>query len=140
VSEQTPFEQLFRDYAAASLSGEPERVATFYAPRFIAAGPKGSAVFDNDAGFLDWLRSVHDFNEQTGMQSIQAVGVGQRELSSTHSLATVHWGAKFEKTGDQLITFDITYLIESAQGGWKILAYVSHADQEDEMRRLGLLG
>jgi hypothetical protein len=139
VTSQTPLEQLFRDYAAASLSDEPERIAAFYAPRFIAAGPKGSAVFDNDAAFLDWLRSVHDFNEQTGMQSMQAVAVDQRELSPAHSLATVHWGARFRKTGDQLITFDITYLLESLGNGWKILAYISHADQEDEMRRLGLV-
>jgi hypothetical protein len=38
-----------------------------------------------------------------------------------------------------LIEFRITYLLEKASDGYKILSYISEADQEAEMRKLGLL-
>ena len=120
------------------MAAEPRRTSAFYAPQFLVAAPNGSAVYSNDATFLDWLRSYYEFNVQVGLSSMEAVSVEERELSAKHALATVHWGAKFEKTGDELITFEITYLLENTEDGWKILGYVSHADQMEEMQRLGL--
>jgi hypothetical protein len=132
-------ERLFREYAAAALGPEAERTAAFYTPSFIAAGPAGSAVFANDERFLDWIRGIHDFNQQTGMEAMEVVTVAERPLSERHTIATVEWGARFRKTGSTLARFEITYLLEHNGEAWKILAYVSHADQEEEMRRLGLL-
>ena len=40
---------------------------------------------------------------------------------------------------DRQIGFEISYLLERAGDSWKILSYVSRSDQEDEMRKLGLL-
>jgi hypothetical protein len=54
-------------------------------------------------------------------------------------LAQVRWSARFEKTGDRAIEFDIAYLIERAGESWRVLGYVSERDQEEEMRDLGLL-
>jgi hypothetical protein len=131
---------LFRDYAAASRGHEPERVAGFYAESFIAAGPRGSAVFKNDDQFHEWLRQVEQFNQSTGMTSMTVVSVQEPlSLSEKHVLVTVDWGARFVKTGDRLITFQIAYLLERSSAGWKILAYVSQKDQEEEMRGLGLI-
>ena len=59
------FEEFFRDYAATSRDPSAERIAAFYAPSFIAGGPRGSAVFNNDAAFLDWLRNLHEFENGT---------------------------------------------------------------------------
>jgi hypothetical protein len=128
-------QRFFTDYADVSMSGDPARVAAFYAPNFIAAGPQGSMIFANDATFLEWLRGVSDFNRSAGMQSLAVVDIAGTELSERHTLATVTWGARFEKTGEQLITFAITYLLEAGDGGPKVIAYVSHADQEAEMKR-----
>jgi hypothetical protein len=132
-------ERLFREYAEAALGTAAERTAAFYAPGFIAAGPTGSAVFANDERFLDWIGGVYDFNRQTSMEAMEVIAVSERLLSERHTIATVTWGARFRKTGSTLARFEITYLLERAAEGWKILAYVSHTDQEEEMRRLGLL-
>ncbi len=131
--------QFFDDYAEAALGPEPERVATCYAPSFIVAGPEGSATFANDERFIEWLRNLRAFNQSSGMESMEVVGVAEQELSPAHTLATVEWGARFTKTGDTLVTFEIAYLLERADDTWVILAYISRTDQEDEMRRLGLL-
>jgi hypothetical protein len=109
-------------------------------PQLHCRRPKrGSAVFANDERFLDWLRGVNDFNRQTGMEGMEVVSISERELNARQVLATVEWGARFRKTGDRVARFEITYLLDRQDESWKILAYVSHADQEDEMRRLGLL-
>ncbi len=60
-------------------------------------------------------------------------------LSPLHILAQVRWSARFEKTGDRAIEFEIAYLIERAGESWRVLGYISARDQEEEMRMLGLL-
>lgn len=129
----------FEAYATASMVGDATRLASFYAPNFIFAGPKGSAAFPNDANFLQWLESVFAFNRQTRMESMDVVEVRESRISDAHATVTVTWGARFAATGAQRIDFDITYLIEDLGAGHRILAYVAHTDQDDEMRRLGLL-
>jgi hypothetical protein len=132
-------EAYFESYAAASLSGDPTRIAAYYAPTFIVGGPKGSAAFPNDDKFLEWLKGVADFNRQAGMEAMQVVDVHAHELNELHTVATVTWGARFRKTGDQLIEFKITYTLEGNDNERKILSYIAHTDQEDEMKRLDLL-
>jgi hypothetical protein len=129
----------FETYAEVSMAGDAARLASFYAPTFIVAGPQGSAGFPNDRDFLRWLRGVFAFNRRAGMTSMQVVTLNEARLSDTHATANVTWGTRFAKTSDLLIEFDITYLLEDLGSGRKILAYVSHKDQEDEMRRLDLM-
>jgi hypothetical protein len=131
--------QFFNRYAELSQKSDPVKLADMYAPSFIAAGPKGSSAFANDPKFLEWLAQTYAFNQKHGMQSLAVVAIHEATLSPSHALATVTWGARFEKTGDRIIEFDISYLVEKAGKSWKILAYVSRADQEDEMKKLGLL-
>jgi hypothetical protein len=119
-------EQLFREYGDRSMGPEPKRIAAFYAEQFIVAGPPGSAVFANDDRFLEWLAQLKAFNQRSGMTSMSVVTLAEPlRLSEKHLLATVTWGARFEKTGDRLIQFTIAYLLETSGDGWKILAYVS---------------
>jgi hypothetical protein len=96
-------------------------------------------AFANDAQFVSWLKEVHDFNEAHGMRSLRLVAVQELLLSPIHTLATVRWGAQFEKTGDRLIEFEISYFLEGTSLDYRILAYVSQRDQSEEMKRLGLL-
>jgi hypothetical protein len=139
TSEPSSARDFFDIYAEVSMAGDAERLAGFYAPVFIVAGPKGSASFPNDGDFLRWLRGVFAFNRRSGMQSMQVVNVREHRISDTHATFTVTWGTRFAKTGDRVVEFDITYLLEDAGSGRKILAYVAHTDQEEEMRRLGVL-
>lgn len=131
--------QFFDRYAELSTSTQPDGLATLYAPTFIVGGPEGSQAFTNDARFIDWLRQVADFNKQHGMRDLRVVTVRDAELSPIHTLATVTWGTRFEKTGDRLIEFDIAYLLERADDKWRILSYISRSDQSEEMAKAGLL-
>lgn len=128
----------FQRYAHASLTSEPPAIAALYAPTFIVAGPKGSAAFANDENFLQWLGQLRVFNHEHGMQAMAPSRVQVHTLSPVHVLAQVAWSALFAKTGDRDIWFEIAYLLERAGESWKILSYVSAADQEEEMKKLGL--
>ena len=132
-------EQFFTDYAALSMGEDHPALAALYAPNFLVAGPKGSATFANDARFLDWLAQVGRFNRQHGMRALSPADVRETMLSPLHLLAHVRWRASFEKTGARAIEFDIAYLLERAEESWRVLGYISAADQEDEMPTLGLL-
>jgi hypothetical protein len=132
-------EQFFARYAALSMGEDHSALAALYAPSFFVAGPKGSMVFANDTRFLDWLAQVQAFNRQHGMRAVSPAVVRETALSSLHVLARVRWSARFEKTGDRAVEFEIAYLIERAGESWLVLGYVSERDQEEEMRALGLL-
>ena len=132
-------DEFFARYAERSLGPAPETLAECYAPTFIVAGPEGSRAFPNDERFLAWLREVADFNRAHGMRTLRPIEVREASLSPLHTLATVTWGAQFTRTGDELIAFEIAYLLERTEDAWRILAYVSRASQADEMARLGLV-
>lgn len=132
-------EEFFARYAALSMGDDDRALAALYAPSFLVAGPKGSATFANDGRFLEWLAQVRAFNRQHGLQAISPAAVRETSLSPLHVLAHVRWSARFGKTGDRTIEFEIAYLLERAEESWRVLGYVSARDQEEEMRALGLL-
>jgi len=132
-------EQFFAHYAALSMGDDDRAMAALYAPSFFVAGPNGSMTFANDERFLEWLAQVRAFNRQHGMRGVSLAAVQETALSPLHVLAQVRWRARFEKTGDRAVEFDIAYLIERTGDSWRVLGYVSARDQEEEMRALGLL-
>src|SRR5688500_7265729 len=132
-------EQFFTRYGQLSMGDDHRALAEMYAPSFFVAGPKGSMLFPNDARLLEWLAQVHAFNRQHGMQAVAPAAVQETVLSPLHVLAKVRWSARFDKTGDRAIEFEIAYLVERAGESWRVLGYVSERDQEDEMRALGLV-
>jgi hypothetical protein len=134
-----PLREFFQRYATVSLGSEPEKLAEFYDQSFLVAGPKGGAAFRNDAAFLDWLRQVHDYNVKTGMASMAAEDVDPVRVSADYSLVAVRWAARFQKSGNSPVRFTISYLLRETESGYKIVAYVSHEDQEEAMRAHGLL-
>jgi hypothetical protein len=139
VTRQEKLYDFFRQYALVSLGSEPEKLAAFYDTSFLAAGPKGGAAFKNDESFLAWLREVHTFNVRSGMTSMTVGTVAEMPISAEYCLVTVQWAATFQQTGDSPIRFSISYLLRESAGSWKVAAYISHDDQEDAMRRLGLV-
>jgi hypothetical protein len=132
-------DRFFGRYAELSMGPQPEALATLYAPTFIVGGPEGSRAFTNDARFVEWLGQVAAFNHQHGLRALRVISIRDVTLSPLHTLATVTWGAQFEKTGDRLIEFEISYLLERAEDEWRILSYVSRTDQNAEMAKAGLL-
>lgn len=55
-------------------------------------------------------------------------------------MVKVHWGATFEKTGNKLVEFDVTYFIQKTGTEPKIIMFIVHQDEERAMKELGLLG
>jgi hypothetical protein len=129
----------FARYAELSMGPQPEALAPLYAPTFIVGSPQGSQAFTNDARFIEWLGQVAAFNRQHGMRSIAVVSLAEKTLSPRHAMATVTWGARFEKTGERIIEFEISYLLEKSESDWRILLYISRSDQNEEMAKEGLL-
>jgi hypothetical protein len=131
--------RFFERYAQTSTGPRPEELAPLYAPTFIVGGPKGSQAFTNDDAFLAWLRQVADGTRAAGLRSMRPVEVSGQALSPIHTLASVRWGAQFARTGDRVIAFTIAYLLERHDDAWRILAYLSEEDQEEAMKREGLM-
>jgi hypothetical protein len=138
-TRQAEVRAFFERYAKASQMQDPREVATMYAGSFIVGGPQGSMTFANDTRFIEWLKQVYDFNQKHGMRALESVSVNPIALSPAHTLATVTWGARFERTGARLIKFEISYLLEHTRQGTKILSYISASDQQEEMAKQGLL-
>jgi len=129
----------FDQYAQATNEMKASTVAGFYADNFIAAGPKGNMAFRNDEKFLQWLNQLKEFNQQTGMGKMRIVQFRESPISGHYQMVTIEWGVTFQKTGDELITFNISYFVDVTGKMPRIIMYISHVDQEDYMREKGLL-
>lgn len=117
----------------------PTVLASRYAEAFVVSAPSGCASFKNDEHFLVYLAQVFDYNQNAGMRSLEVVAIDDVPVGDHHAFATVEWGARFQKTGHELIRFKISYLLNSSGDSPRILAYVSHEDQEEVMRAQGLI-
>lgn len=131
--------EFFDAYADASTGGNAEKIAVFYGSSFLVVAPGESRVFSNDEGFLKWLRSVHEFNRQTGLRKMLVLNVDEKPLGRHAIHASVTWGALYEKTGDEVIGFTIHYILQQQDPALKIILYSSEEDQEETMKEKGLL-
>lgn len=129
----------FRDYAEANHARDAARVAAFYADGFLVAAPAGSSTFKNDEAFLAWLEALFRFNAQVGMTSLDVAGTEVSKLDARYRMVAVDWVARFRQLGDERVPFRITYIVGLSEAGRpKILGYISHEDQVEEMKRRGL--
>ena len=131
--------EFFALYGDLSLSDQPEQLSELYGEAFVAADPERTGAFANDDTFKQWLRGLRESNIEHGMQSMDVLGVADQPLGETFVLTTVSWGARFEKTGDQIIPFDVSYMVNVSGEEPKIIGYFSHRTQEGEMKKWGLL-
>lgn len=138
-SRQEHLQEFFRRYASFALDEDPTKLAEFYDASFLAAGPRGGAAFKNDEAFLAWLRELHAFNVKVGMTSMTVEEVCEVPVGAGYTLATVTWGAAFQRTGPIPIRFKISYLLRESEAHPKVAANISHEDQEEVMRARGLL-
>jgi hypothetical protein len=124
----------FTNYATASLTGTPEELAAFYAEGFVAAGPKGAFGGQNDESFLEWLGQIQQANP---MQSLRPAEVGsESDVGPHHRMVTVLWASRFASSPDREICFPITYILHLQ--GPRIVAYISHQDEEERKRAEGI--
>lgn len=131
--------KFFEKYAEVSINGDPGDLAEFYGKNFVVVGPKESMAFANDENFLKWLNSVQDFNNQTGLEQMNVRNVISNSVGKHTIQATVTWGVIYKKTKNEIIEFDIHYVLERFTSAMKIILYVSDDDQEQLMKQKGIL-
>ena len=122
--------QFFENYAEVSINGKPNDLADFYGDNFVVVGPGESMVFANDEKFLKWLDDVRNFNIQTGLEKMIVQNIRSHSVGTYVIQATVTWGVIYRKTKDEIIEFDIHYMLEKFNSKLKIILYVSEEDQE----------
>ncbi|MGZ5243528.1 MAG: hypothetical protein ACXWW0_06540 [Bacteroidia bacterium] len=132
-------EQFFRDYASVSTNGNAEELAKFYAQNFMVATKDLSSSFNNDEEFIDWLNGVFEFNKNAGLQKLEVKKVESHHIGNCFFEASVTWATFFAKKPNEEITFDIHYILHNSHDELKIILYISEEDQEELMKKKGLL-
>jgi hypothetical protein len=131
--------QFFEEYASLSLSANAEQLARRYAENFIFATKNHSAAFQNDEKFVEWLNGLFEFNKKTGLQKMEVKNIDSIKIGEYFTKATVTWGSTFLKKPEEVISFDLHYILDHSGDDFKIILYISEEDQEQLMKEKGLL-
>ena len=134
---QEKLEQLFKKYEKAFSKLEFEKIAELYPDTFISAGPKGT-IAQNKNDFLNKAKQASEFYKSIGQSSAKILSKSELPISNDYTMVTVHWGVTFEKTGDKVIQFDVSYIVQETGKEPKIILFITHQDEEEAMKKLGL--
>ncbi len=129
---------LFPEYEQAFRDLDIRKSAEFYTDTFISAGPKGT-IIQSKTELLNAAQQAADFYRSVGQTSAKILSLGEMPISEQYSMVKVHWGVTFRKTGDKLIEFDVSYLLQKTGATPKIILFIAHQDEQKAMQELGLL-
>ena len=130
-------EDLFADYGKSFSALELQKTAQLYSKDLIAAGPKGIISQTRDE-FLANAGKAAEFYRSVGQQSAKALSMKETWFGEDYAMVTVHWGVTFEKL-DKPVEFDVSYLVQLTDETPKIILFISHEDEQEMMKSLGLL-
>ena len=131
--------KLFEEYEKAFNALEVEKQVPLFAEHFISAGPQGSIALGRDE-FARMASKAAQFYRSVGQTSAKILRIDESAISNEYSMVKVRWGATFEKTGNKMSEFDVTYFIQKTGHEPKIIMFIAHQDEESAMKELGLLG
>ncbi len=131
--------KLFAEYEKAFNALDVEKQVPLFAEHFISAGPRGSIALGRDE-FARTASKAAEFYRNVGQTSAKILSMDETAISREYSMVKVHWGVTFEKTGNRLIEFDVTYFIQKTGTEPRIIMFIAHQDEERAMKELGLLG
>lgn len=127
----------FDEYGAAFK--DPDQVASCYGEFTIAVDPNFVGGLKGRSEILKTMQEISAYQIKTGLRSMTPTAVEIGEIAAPHFLAKVTWGAFFEKTGNRLITFDVTYLLREHEESFLILTSISHQEERKMREDLDLL-
>lgn len=84
--------------------------------------------------FLKVPGKAVEFYKSVGQTSAKMFSVHLMPISNEYVIAKTHWGVAFEKTGDEMIEFDISYVAQTALPEPKIILAIAHEDEDDAMK------
>jgi hypothetical protein len=130
-------EKLFDDYGKSFSALEMRRIAGLYAEQFVAAGPRG-VISQGREAFLENADRAAEFYRSVGQESAELLSAKETWFGEYYVMVTIHWGARFKSLPER-VEFDVSYLVQLTGDTPKIILFISHEDEEEAMRKLGLL-
>lgn len=114
--------------------------AKMHGKYMLALGPKGMMGHKNTAiSRFMFALTMSSHAKKIEMTSLRIMSLQEQAITPFCSLVKVGWGTTFKKTGEQLIEFDISYLVRRGPEGLEIVFYVTHEDEMEALKRYGLL-
>lgn len=133
--------QWFLDYEKAVNSFDAERVSSQYTDCYIEAGPKGTNCIKNDDDYRAAISKRKQVFKSLGFQFAKILSVDITPVDENYAMAKVDWQMQFKKDREEIVNaeFAITYIVYTRNDDPKVVFYISHEDEEEMMRDLGLL-
>jgi len=128
---------LFKEYETAFDKLDVKTISAYCADSFISAGPKGS-ITQSRKDYEKKAEQATKFYKSIGRNSAKIISKRVMPICNDYSMVVVRWGITFDKTGNKLIEFDISYIIQETGNEPKIILFISHEDEEEAMKKLAL--
>jgi len=128
---------LFKEYETAFDKLDVKTISGYCADSFISAGPKGS-ITQSRKDYEKKAEQATKFYKSVGRNSAKIISKRVMPICNDYSMVVVRWGVTFDKTGNKLIEFDTSYIIQETGSEPKIILLISHEDEEVAMKKLGL--
>ena len=128
---------LFKEYETAFDKLDVKTISGYCADSFISAGPKGS-ITQSRKDYEKKADQATKFYKSIGRKSAKIISKRVMPICNDYSMVVVRWGITFDKTGNKLIEFDISYIIQETGNEPKIILFISHEDEEEAMKKLAL--
>ena len=129
---------LFKQYETAFNKLDLESISGYYADTCMSAGPKG-VIAQSKKEYEAKAEQAVSFYRSVGHRSARIISKRMMPICDNYSMVIVRWGVTFEKTGSRVMEFDISYIIYETEDDPKIILFISHQDEEEAMKKLGLL-
>ena len=133
-------ERFIRDHVGAVSAGDTDALADSFAPAYLEATPLGHDVRAVDRTYRIALRERSDFLRAQGFRSADLTAIESDGLDANYVLVRASWRMVFAR-GDDLLEadFDRSYLVSTIDDGYRILCHILHADEDDQLRVVGIL-
>ena len=127
----------FADFEKHFSALDVQAQADAYADTFISAGPKGT-IAQGKQDLINKAQQAADFYKSVGQTGAKIISKQEQPITNEYTMVTVHWGVTFEKTGDALNEFTVTYIIQETEAQPKIILFITHQDEQEAIQKLGL--
>ena len=128
---------LFKEYETAFDKLDVKTISGYCADSFISAGPKGS-ITQSRKDYEKKAEQATKFYKSVGRNSAKIISKRVMPICNDYSMVVVRWGITFDRTGNKVIEFDTSYIIQEVGDEPKIILLISHEDEEVAMKKLGL--
>lgn len=130
----------FDDYAAASLAGDAKKVGGAYAATYLEAAPAGVEAFTVDADYRKAVQEKAAAMQKMGLLDSAVKVTAVTPIAPGHVLVETTWRLRIAPAGKKAVetSFPISYVVREEGEALQILLAISHEDEAEAMKKLGL--